>query len=112
MSDALLNRQKILSVAFYTLSAAFIMYMGATVFGNNGFFHVQQMQAELKQLKSQNTSIEEENSALHHTVTRLKNDPVYIEHVIREQLQMNAPGEIIFRFDASRFNENQATSPP
>ncbi|MFO8111761.1 MAG: septum formation initiator family protein [Desulfosalsimonadaceae bacterium] len=99
MSNASTNRPRIVTAAFYALSLLLFVYAGVIVFGDSGFLHLQRMQTELAQLKAQNASIEEENNALYHTVHRLKNDPVYIEHVIRKQLQMNAPGEIIFKFE-------------
>ncbi len=98
MSNAPTDRPKIVTAAFYALSVLLVLYAGVIVFGDSGFLHLQRMQAELAKLKAQNASIEEENSARYHTVNRLKNDPVYIEHVVRKQLQMNAPGEIIFKF--------------
>jgi cell division protein FtsB len=33
------------------------------------------------------------------TVSRLRNDPAFIERAIREQLHYARPGETIFRFD-------------
>lgn len=99
MSNAPTDRSKIVDAAFYALSVLLVVYVGLIVFGDSGFLHLQRMQTELAQLTAQNASIEEENNARYHTVNRLKNDPVYIEHVIRKQLQMNAPGEIIFKFE-------------
>ncbi len=84
--------------AFSAIVAVFFIYAGLIVFGDNGFLHLQQMRAELEQLKALNASIEKDNNDLYNTVNRLKNDPVYIEHVIRKQLQMNGPDEIIFKF--------------
>jgi cell division protein FtsB len=81
------------------MAILFLAYLGIIVFGSNGYLHLRGMRAELEQLKIQNASIEEENRALLQTVNRLKNDPVYIEHVIRKQLQMNEPNEIVFKFN-------------
>lgn len=90
--------QIFVKAAFSAIATVFFIYAGLIVFGDNGFLHLQQMRAELDQLKTLNASIEEDNNDLYHTVNRLKNDPVYIEHVIRKQLQMNGPDEIIFKF--------------
>ena len=95
-------KQKITTCVVYILTASLIIYFGFIVFGDRGFFHQRHMQADLEQLKSQNSSIEEENNALYHAVSRLKNDPEYVEHVIRTQLQMNAQDEIIFKFENRR----------
>lgn len=81
------------------LTAILILYSGSIVFGENGFLDVRRMRANLAQIQSENTAIGEKNRSLSRSVHRLKNDPDYIEHIIRQQLQMNAPGEIIFRFD-------------
>ncbi len=99
MSNAPTDKQRNITALFYALLVLLVVYTGSIVFGDKGFLHLQRMQAELEQVKAENASIEEENNALYHTVHRLKNDPVYIEHVIRKQLQMNAPGEIIFKFE-------------
>lgn len=74
------------------------VYAGVIAFGENGYLELRQMRAELAEIRSVNASVEQKNNALHQTVHRLKTDPVYIEHIIRTQLQMNAPGEIIFKF--------------
>ncbi len=74
------------------------IYAGFIAFGEGGYLELRQMRAELAEIREINASLEQENNAVYHTVHRLKNDPVYIEHVIRTQLQMNAPGEMIFKF--------------
>ena len=94
--------QKFYRAGTFALFIVLGVYIGFIVFGDNGYMHLQQMKVELLKLKARNASTEEENNALFHSVHRLKNDPVYIEHVIRKQLQMNAANEIIFKFDENR----------
>ncbi len=74
------------------------VYTGFIAFGEDGYLELREMRAELAEIREINASVEQENNAIYQTVHRLKNDPVYIEHVIRTQLQMNAPGEMIFKF--------------
>lgn len=97
--------QKYYRGGIFVLSVVLAVYIGFIVFGDNGYMHLQQMKVELLQLKARNAATEEENNVLSHAVNRLKNDPVYIEHVIRKQLQMNTANEIIFKFDENRCSE-------
>ena len=83
----------------YVFMALLAVYGGYIVFGDDGYMHLQRMKAELAEIRTVNAAAEEENTTLYHSVSRLKNDPAYIEHVIREQLQMNSPTEIIFKFN-------------
>jgi len=101
------TEQKTIAAAFWTLAVVLCLYIGVILFGENGFLHLQQLRDEHQQIKDHNASIEENNNQLYLTVNRLKNDPAYIEHVIREQLQMNSPDEIIFKFDNGRGAKSQ-----
>lgn len=96
------TEQKTISAAFWMLAVVLCLYTGSILLGENGFLHLQQLRDEHRQLKDHNASIEENNNHLYLTVNRLKNDPAYMEHVIREQLQMNLPDEVIFKFKNDR----------
>ncbi len=100
------TEDKTIAAAFWSLAAVLCLYIGVIFFGENGFLHLQQLRDEHQRFKDRNASIEEKNNQLYLTLNRLKNDPAYIEHVIREQLQMNSPDEIIFKFDNDRDPES------
>ncbi|HEV3272393.1 MAG TPA: septum formation initiator family protein [Candidatus Methylacidiphilales bacterium] len=54
---------------------------------------------ELAGLESQISDREEEQARLNLEIKSMINDPVYVEHIARDQLNMGKPGETIVRFD-------------
>lgn len=56
---------------------------------------IQVLEDEIEQLQAQNQGYQEE-------IFHLKNDPVYIEKVAREELGMSKPKEIIYKFDEEK----------
>ena len=88
----------LLKVAFYGVVILLCLYLGQIVFGNQGFFDLQQLQSELATLKEENAKLKQKNQTLYRTVQRLKNDPEYIEHVARQELQMIGEDEVVFKF--------------
>ena|GEM_PF-565088 len=75
-----------------------VLNIGRILFGENGLYELQRMRLELSTLKDKNNRLESENNALFQTIDRLKNDPAYIEHIARQELQMIARDEIVFKF--------------
>jgi cell division protein FtsB len=70
-----------------------------------GLFFVPVIQTE-DNYKDQLAKIQRETAAAEETQARLKletehmkNDPAYVEHIARDQLNMGKPGETIIRFD-------------
>ena len=55
--------------------------------------------AELAKLHNQFDSRQEEQAQLKLETEHMKNDPAYVEHIARDQLNMGKPGETIIRFD-------------
>ena len=55
--------------------------------------------AELAKLQNQIANREEEQARLKLETEHMKNDPAYVEHIARDQLNMGKPGETIIRFD-------------
>ena len=92
------SAQTVIRGLLMTFTVLLAVYAGFIAFGEDGYLELRQMRAELVEIREINASLEQENNTVYHTVHRLKNDPIYIEHVIRTQLQMNAPGEMIFKF--------------
>lgn len=87
-----------IKILFYAAAVVLCLYLGSIVFGGSGFFELQRLQRELAALKAENVKLEEKNQALYRTIRRLKNDPEYIEHVARQELQMIGEDEVVFKF--------------
>jgi cell division protein FtsB len=52
---------------------------------------------ELKQIRRDIAIIGEESTEIVRRINRLKQDPVYIEHLARHELEMTAQNELVFR---------------
>jgi cell division protein FtsB len=67
------------------------------------FLPVIQKTKKLQQEKELNTrkiaQAMEQNKQLQQEVELLKTDPVYVERLARDRLNLGKPGEVIFRFD-------------
>ena len=94
-------------IAFYGVVILLCLYLGQIVFGNQGFFDLRQLQHKLATLKKENTKLEEKNQELYRTVQRLKNDPEYLEHIARQELQMIGEDEVVFKFRDNREEKNK-----
>ncbi|MGM0453908.1 MAG: FtsB family cell division protein [Thermodesulfobacteriota bacterium] len=101
------EKPHLLKVAFYGIVFLLCLYLGQIVFGNQGFFDLRQLQRELATLKKENAKLEKKNQALYRTVQRLKNDPEYIEHIARQELQMIGEDEVVFKFRDNRDEKNK-----
>lgn len=70
-----------------------------------GLFFVPVIQTEnsykndLAKLQRETAAAEEQQAQLKLQMEHLKNDPAYVEHIARDQLNMGKPGETIIRFD-------------
>jgi len=54
---------------------------------------------ELAKIQTQIAARQEEQAQLKLETEHMKNDPDYVEHIARDQLNMGKPGETIIRFD-------------
>ena len=55
--------------------------------------------ADLAKIQRQTAAAEEQQAQLKLEMEHMKNDPAYVEHIARDQLNMGKPGETIIRFD-------------
>jgi cell division protein FtsB len=55
--------------------------------------------AELAKLQREMAAAEDQQAQLKLETEHMKNDPAYVEHIARDQLNMGKPGETIIRFD-------------
>ena len=75
-----------------------VYYLGGIVAGDNGLMDLNRKQARLEKIQAENERIERENQALYRRVNRLKNDPAYLEHVVRQQLHVLGEDQLVFKF--------------
>jgi cell division protein FtsB len=59
----------------------------------------QRLKAEKATLQREIAAEQDAQQQLEIETEHMKNDPAYVEHIARDQLNMGRPGEIIFRFD-------------
>ena len=84
------------------LAAAILIlaaYLGAILFGDNGLIELNRKKARLEEIQAENRGIEKDNRALYRRVNRLKNDPAYLEYIIRQELSLVGEDEIVFKFE-------------
>ena len=55
--------------------------------------------AELAKLQRETAAAEDQQAQLKLETEYMKNNPAYVEHIARDQLNMGKPGETIIRFD-------------
>ncbi len=69
-----------------------------TLFGGKGWFAYLHLIQVRKEMQQQVLEVEAENRKLTHEIYRLKHDKDYFERVIRKQLEMGKPDELVFKF--------------
>jgi hypothetical protein len=55
--------------------------------------------SELARLQREKSAAMDQQAQLNLETEHMKNDPAYVEHIARDQLNMGKPGETIIRFD-------------
>jgi cell division protein FtsB len=86
-------------IALYIACGAMFLLLMVVVFGDNGLIELHRLRSRHADLVSVNERLRQENLIMYRSVERLQNDPVYIEHVARQEFGMIRPDEIIFKFD-------------
>jgi len=76
--------------------AMFSLFM-FILFGDNGLADLKLMEKGRDSLALKNEQLIRKNFSIHRSIQRLKNDPVYIENVAREELGVIGRKEIIFK---------------
>ena len=67
------------------------------IFGENGLNDYNRMNIRYQHLLMDNDSVTTENARLYRQINRLKNDPVFIESIARQELGMIGQREIIVK---------------
>lgn len=65
------------------------------VFGDNGLAELSRLRGKEQLMVRQNETLAAENVNLYRTIRRLKNDPIYIESVARNELGMVGKDDVV-----------------
>lgn len=79
---------------------AMSILLGIIIFSDNGFLELRRLQKEQNRIAQQNMNLMKRNYRLHRIIQRLKQDPVYVEHIARKELGMVGTRQIIFKLSA------------
>ncbi|MBI1884322.1 MAG: septum formation initiator family protein [Chlamydiae bacterium] len=66
------------------------------------FLHLTQIYRQMKALDEEVKQLQVRNQNLQEEIFKLKNNPLYVEKVAREELGMSKPKEIIYKFDEEK----------
>lgn len=91
-------RQFLRRNASWFLALAFTALLLQDVFGTHGVMAMRRAQKEAASVQGEIDRINQENQQLQNRVESLKNDPMSIEHIGREELGLAKPGEYVFPF--------------
>jgi len=71
--------------------------IGISLFGGNGWLHLQEKNDQYKTLERQVSKLSQQNEALKTRVEKLKKDPKTMEHEIRKRMSRVKPGETVYQ---------------
>jgi len=92
----LTTRQNIiLSLIILILFSMFLLI----IFGDNGFVDFVLIKGEKDSLVEKNEKLNQENLVMYREIDRLKNDPKFVENMVRQELGVIGKNEIIFKTD-------------
>jgi cell division protein FtsB len=77
-----------------------LLFVGLGVYGWQGVVRLRELRSQLTALERENTALRQQADRLVQTIDRLRNDPVYLEHIAREERGMVRPGETVLKFPA------------
>ena len=75
-----------------------LLFVGLGVYGWHGVVRVRALREQLGALERDNVALRQQADRLVQTIDRLRNDPVYLERVAREERGMARPGETVLKF--------------
>jgi cell division protein FtsB len=79
-----------------------------TVHGYQGMRQIRQLAQKREDLIRDNHELNRKNETLYREITRLKQDPLYLEEVARKEFGLVKPNEIIFFIDDEKKKEAPA----
>ena len=89
-----------MSPRLVSAAVALLVFVGLGVYGWEGVIRLRQMRVQLETLERENATLRQQADRLSQTIDRLRNDPVYLERIAREEQGMVRPGETILKFPA------------
>jgi cell division protein FtsB len=75
---------------------AMVILLGLIVFSDNGLMELNRLQAEHTRIAQQNDQLAKKNYHFYRIITRLKTDPLYIEHIARGELGLVGAHQMVF----------------
>ena len=78
--------------------AFFVLVIIVAIFRENGILTVHKSERELNEFEASNETLKQKNRKLRFEVEALKSDPLSIEILAREKLNMVRPGETVYQF--------------
>jgi cell division protein FtsB len=85
----------------WIVAGVLALLLGAAVFGDTGVLHLWRLRAEVDTLHRDVQALEAENERLTRAIAELRDDPVALERIAREELGLVRPGERVLRFPRS-----------
>jgi cell division protein FtsB len=78
------------------LILGFALLLLQDIFGTHGVLAMRRSQREAQEIQKDISRLDEKNRWLQDRVKALKTDPAAIEKIVREELKLRRPGEVIF----------------
>ena len=75
------------------------------IFGDNGLVDFVLIKGERDSLIEKNEKLNQENLNMYREIDRLKNDPKFVENVVRQELGVIAKDEVIFKTGKNQENK-------
>ena len=75
-----------------------LLVVGLGVYGWQGVVRLRELREQLGALERENVALRQQADRLAQTIDRLRNDPVYLERIAREERGMVRPGETVLKF--------------
>lgn len=96
------TRQNItLSIVILILFSLFLLI----IFGDDGLFDFVQIKGEKDRLVERNEKLNQKNLNMYREIDRLKNDPKFVEDVVRQELGVIGKDEVIFKTGKKQVNK-------
>lgn len=77
--------------------AFFVLLMLTAFFHDGGIFSIFKLQEQMADMRKSNQALHEENHKIHKEIEALKSNPLAIEKIAREKLNLVKPGETIYQ---------------
>lgn len=85
-------------VAPYIIVGIAVFVVGSTLIGDKSLSHLIHLKQELHELETAADKLTQQIEQANATITRVKEDPLFLEQRAREELALSKPGEIIYIF--------------